>query len=348
MPSETFFVEYETSSNIFEINRNIKNLINKKKIDILIVTSFYFINPKLLNSIQGKVFRVKIDGDDLALFNVYSKYYCNLYDLNITNTPDICEKFKKLGANSFVYASPAVNNFTSKNEFFSEKQEIDVSFIGLLRNERNNKINFLKKNNINIKVYGDNSHTKFLSQNNYFETIKNSKINLNFCSLTHNPEDIFSKKEEINKLKNIPGRIFEILSCKSFLLTENNSSLEYFFEPGKDFEVFNNNDELLDKIKFYLSNKNARDKISKNGFNTFLKKYEYKSYMPKFIDTISSFEDKKIENKLEKCPKIVRKFFTKKYISLRSFFDVDFYFQFHQCFDFSLLTKKIFKKLFKI
>ena len=39
--------------------------------------------------------------------------------------------------------------------------------------------------------------------------------------------------KKFNKLKNMSGRIFEVLSCKSFLLTEYNPSLEYFLNPGK-------------------------------------------------------------------------------------------------------------------
>ena len=74
-PKKVFFVEYDSTSSIFETNRKIKNLIFNENINIFIVTSFYFINPDLLYSIQGKVFRIKIDGDDVALFNVYSKYY---------------------------------------------------------------------------------------------------------------------------------------------------------------------------------------------------------------------------------------------------------------------------------
>ena len=115
-PKKVFFVEYDSTSSIFETNRKIKNLIFNENINIFIVTSFYFINPDLLYSIQGKVFRIKIDGDDVALFNVYSKYYSKFYDLNITNTFEICKKFKKFGTNSFTYASPVFDNFSKKKK----------------------------------------------------------------------------------------------------------------------------------------------------------------------------------------------------------------------------------------
>ena len=347
-PKKVFFVEYDSTSSIFETNRKIKNLIFNENINIFIVTSFYFINPDLLYSIQGKVFRIKIDGDDVALFNVYSKYYSKFYDLNITNTFEICKKFKKLGTNSFTYASPVFDNFTKKKKLNHKQNLIDVSFIGLIKNKRKHQVDFLKKKKINIKVFGDNKKTKFLSQNDYFETFKKSKINLNFCSLTHDPKEIFIDEKKFNKLKNMSGRIFEVLSCKSFLLTEYNPSLEYFFKPGKDLEVFKNNDELFDKIKFYLSNKRARDKISLHGFNTFMKKYEYQTYMPHFINSISSFKGKELNGKKQKCPKLVKKFLTQKYISKNSLIDLDFYLLFIKYFDITYIVKKFFKKIIKI
>tara|TARA_B100000886_G_scaffold331859_2_gene283882 strand:- start:13107 stop:14243 length:1137 start_codon:yes stop_codon:yes gene_type:complete len=344
-PSEVYYVEYDSFDNIFSINKKIKNLLISKKIDIFIVTSFYFIDPDLLKSLQGKVFRIKIDGDDLALFDVYSKYYGKLYDINITNTLEIHKKFKELGCNSFIFASPANNNFNEEEQI---EEKYDVTFMGLIRNERKNLIEYIKNNKINLSLFGDKNYSKVLSQKDYFKTIKNSKINLNFCSLSHNLDEVFFDKKKLQKLKNMTGRIFEILSCKSFLLTEYNPTLEYFFSPGKDLEVFKSKEELVDKINFYLVNDNLRNKIAEQGYKTFMQKYEFSTYMPHFIKQIDSFKSKNIQIKKLACPREVKKFFTQKYISIYSLLRYEFYFSLFKYFDISLIFKKIFTKVFRI
>ncbi len=347
MPKKVFFIEYDSSSNIFDINKNIRKLIFQNKIDIFIITSFYFVDPEFLKSIQGKVFRIKIDGDDLALFDVYSKFYSKLYDLNITNTLEIHNKLKANGCNSLIYASPVFNNYLKKKKSKKNKN-YEVSFIGLIRNQRVDQIKLLKKNKIEIQCFGDNPISSYLSQKKYFDTIKNTKINLNFSSLSHNFDEIYFEKKKISKLKNMQGRIFEVLSCKCFLLTEYNSTLNYFFKPGKDFEVFKTNNELLEKIKFYLKNNKLREKIANHGYKTFIKKYEFKTYMPTFINQISSFRLKIIKIDKVKCPKEVKIFFTEKYVSIRSFLQYGFYVSIYKYFDVSLILKKIFKKFLRI
>ncbi len=347
IPKKVFFIEYDSSSNIFDINKNIKKLIVQNKIDIFIITSFYFVDPEFLKSIQGKVFRIKIDGDDLALYDVYSKFYSKFYDLNITNTVEIHNKFKANGCNSLIYASPVFNNYLKKKKLKRNKK-YEVSFIGLIRNQRVDQIKLLKKNKIAIQCFGENQNSSFLSQKKYFDTIKNTKINLNLSSLSHNFDEIFFKKKKISKLKNMQGRIFEVLSCKCFLLTEYNSTLSHFFKPGRDFEVFKTNNELLKKIKFYLKNNKSREKIANHGYKTFIKKYEFKKYMPNFINQISSFRLKTIKIDKVKCPKEVRIFFTEKYVSIKLFLQYEFYLSIFKYFDVSLILKKFFKKFLRI
>ena len=40
---------------------------------------------KVLHQIQGKIFRIRIDGDDDWLYDHYTRWYAQLFDLNISN-----------------------------------------------------------------------------------------------------------------------------------------------------------------------------------------------------------------------------------------------------------------------
>ena len=43
-----------------------------ESIDILITASYFFYDPKILYQIQGKIFRIRIDGDDDWLYDHYT------------------------------------------------------------------------------------------------------------------------------------------------------------------------------------------------------------------------------------------------------------------------------------
>ena len=58
-------------------------------------------------------------------------------------------------------------------------------------------------------------------------------------------------------------------------------------------DVFKNEKELLEKIKYYLKNDRVRVRIAKNGKKYFNKKYKHSKYFPELIRVISSIKIKK-------------------------------------------------------
>ena len=80
-----------------------------------------------------------------------------------------------------------------------------------------------------------------------------SKINLNFTS---------------KPIKTgLPQRIWDIMGAGGFVLTNYQAEIGNFFEIGKDIEVFAREQELLDKVDYYLKNDADRVAIARNGCN---------------------------------------------------------------------------------
>lgn len=79
-----------------------------------------------------------------------------------------------------------------------------------------------------------------------------SKINLNF---TMRPIST-----------GLPLRIFDVLGCGGFLITNYQEELFDYFVPGEDLEIFTSADELIDKCKYYLSHEDERIRIAKSGY----------------------------------------------------------------------------------
>lgn len=65
----------------------------------------------------------------------------------------------------------------------------------------------------------------------------------------------------------IPLRIFDVLGCGGFLITNYQEELFEHFEVGTDLEVYSSIDELVEKCDYYLSHEDERKQIALNGYN---------------------------------------------------------------------------------
>lgn len=65
----------------------------------------------------------------------------------------------------------------------------------------------------------------------------------------------------------IPLRVWDILGCGGFLITDLRIELMDYFTPGKDIVIFEDIEELEDKTGFYLSHDSLRAKIAQNAYN---------------------------------------------------------------------------------
>ena len=63
----------------------------------------------------------------------------------------------------------------------------------------------------------------------------------------------------------ITMRVFDVLACEGFLLTERNPAIEELFTPGHDLDVYTGPDELADKVSYYFANPDRAAAIGKRG-----------------------------------------------------------------------------------
>jgi len=61
-------------------------------------------------------------------------------------------------------------------------------------------------------------------------------------------------------------RDFETTMSGTFLCTQYSDELQYFFEDGKEIVSFKNEYELVDKLTFYTTHEDSRNKITTAGY----------------------------------------------------------------------------------
>lgn len=84
----------------------------------------------------------------------------------------------------------------------------------------------------------------------------------------------------------LPLRIFDILGCGGFLMTNYQTELTEHFEIGVDLEAYASMEELADKCAYYLEHEEERKQIALNGYRKVSANHTYIHRIKKMIETI--------------------------------------------------------------
>lgn len=100
-----------------------------------------------------------------------------------------------------------------------------------------------------------------------------SKINLNFT---------------IPNIKSgIPLRIWDVLGCGGFLLTNYQAEIPYYFKEGEDLVCFDSLEDLCEKVGYYLEHEEERKRIAWNGYHKVREKHSYIERIRTILDTVA-------------------------------------------------------------
>lgn len=73
----------------------------------------------------------------------------------------------------------------------------------------------------------------------------------------------------------IPLRVFDILGCGGFLLTNFQQEIPELFVPGEDLIIYESLEDLAEKCSYYLSHESERIEIAHNGFQKAASQHTY-------------------------------------------------------------------------
>lgn len=105
-----------------------------------------------------------------------------------------------------------------------------------------------------------------------------SKINLNFT---------------IPNIKSgIPLRIWDVLGCGGFLLTNYQAEIPYYFKEGEDLVCFDGLEDLCEKVGYYLEHEEERKRIAWNGYHKVREKHSYIERIHTILDTVAGEDTK--------------------------------------------------------
>lgn len=137
-------------------------------------------------------------------------------------------------------------------------RDIDVVFIGAVDPsgqrwpQRIRHLNYLRDSGVNVLVAGGQRQGR-LSWEEYAGYLNRAKISLNFSL------------DPPTGTSQIKGRVFETMACGAMLLEDSGNQTCRFFEPGKDFVRFGSQEDLLNRVRYYLQHDGEREQIAHSG-----------------------------------------------------------------------------------
>src|SRR3989344_3058056 len=266
-----------------KMNQMLLKLIAKEKPDYVFTwltwDEFYIDTLLKINEISPKTKTVVILGDDTIQFEDFSRYYALLFNCVFTTLKSYQKRYKEEGIKDVYFTS--LTDATNFHPIKTEKK-YDVTFIGsqkLDKAGRYEMIKNLKDNGISVKVFGfgwenypeiKDVYGGPLESDQVVKVTNESKINLCFS------------KDNIGRPQ-MKAKIFEVGACNSFTLCEYAPDYDNYFDEGKDIVFFKNQEELLNKVKYYLAHDKEREKIAKAAYSRVVREYALQTELKNFI-----------------------------------------------------------------
>lgn len=257
-----------------KLNQDILRMAKREKPDVFWADKLLSLQPKTLDRLRAMgVVTISYMIDNAfgprqdPGWRLYMKCIPH-FDLHATQRDKNVLDYKARGARDVIKIQTAYEptiHFPPPEGWSDKDRTRGVSFIGTPYDQRAEFLTRLWRDGVPVVISGDQTWRKKLEpdalaamytggelyQQGYREAIWKSKINLSF--LTHSNQDEFVHKS------------FEIAGCGGFLLAERSPGHLARFVEDEEAVFFSYYDECLAKIRRYLPDEAARERIAKAG-----------------------------------------------------------------------------------
>jgi spore maturation protein CgeB len=284
---ESFLKRKESKSNLENqfvelMSELVMQIVEERKIDILISVAQAPLTTKVLEKCREKgvvtAHWFMEDVDRFPAWKQIAKYYDYFF---VIQKGQAIRMVENAGGKRVHYLPLACDPEVHTQIFLSpeEKEEFgsEVSFLGAGYNNR--RYVFSKLADMDFKIWGTEwpnvlPFSRLVQRkgaripvSEYVKIFNGSQINLNLHS-SQERNGIDPTGDFINP------RTFELAACKSFQLVDNRSLLAELFSED-ELVTFENESELKDKIKYFLSNPHERIPYIENAYRKVISEHTY-------------------------------------------------------------------------
>lgn len=189
------------------------------------------------------------------------------YDIYFTTKSFLVDEMQKMGCKRVEFIDNAYDSETHKPMQLAEKDKKQmggpVGFIGSWEHERAQSLFFLAKNDFQVRVWGDGWKKCKIKHPNLrieYKSIWGSDYARVICSFDINLCFLRKANRDLQTTRSV-----EIPACGGFMLAERSTEHLELFEEGKEAAFFSSDEELLEKLKYYLSHPQVCRRIATAG-----------------------------------------------------------------------------------
>ncbi|MFX1274380.1 MAG: glycosyltransferase [Promethearchaeota archaeon] len=254
----------------WKMNKQLIQEIKMNKYDLIFLAKSDTINYHSIKKFNhfSKTWYFIMDPLKTAL-EINADKYASLCTGSSATFSNVTKLFKKRGATAF-HITEGYDIDIYKPDIKSSEKDIDVVFAGSKSPKRERFINFLKKNGISVICYGSGWKNSSVYLYELADVYRRSKIVLNF----------------VRDLSGFSDRVLLAMGTGSFLLSEYCHDLKKFFKKEEHLDWFQDMDNMLEKIKYYIQNPALRENIAQKGYEFVKNNFSWEKIMEKIINLI--------------------------------------------------------------
>lgn len=258
-----------------QYNTAIIEAVEKEKPHFVFFYRCYHVWPSTMKRLKALSLLLSYNNDDpfskkpsesFFRYHVKCSYYC---DINFVYRQKNIDDYAKLGINNAQILLPY---FLSWQNYPIEcKKDIPIAFIGHFEADgRDYTIKKLRDAGLPVCVFGREyrwKESKLIKdmEDIFFAGVRGVEYNkilnrtrIALVFLSHRNHDTYTR------------RCFEIPASSSLMMAPYTNELNQLFEEGKEAVYYKNDEDLIEKCKYYLNHENELNKIASNGYKRLL------------------------------------------------------------------------------
>ena len=229
---------------------------------------------------EGSCPTVNWFADDHWRFEDFSRHIAPAFDLPVTTDQDSLPRYAAAGIARVHLSQWACNRYAYRK--VTDELEHGVTFVGQPHGTRPEVVERLRAAGHDVECWGHGWPAGRVDHEGMVRIFSASRVNLNLSNSSTPPNTLrvrvgrmLGRGPKGPRPAQIKGRNFEVPGCGGFILTERVPHLERYFELDREVGVYDGEDDLLERVGYWLDHEDDRARVAQAGYERVLAEHTY-------------------------------------------------------------------------
>jgi len=247
-----------------DMNRQLLQMVEAEKPDVVFcVLMTYEIWLETLQLIRegSDAALIHWATDDSWKYEQASRFLAPMFDVHATTYPSAMAKAAKDGLDNVVLSQWAADSSRMAPPLPADQCRYQVSFVGSTYGNRKQWVEELKQRGVDVETFGFGWPNGPVAAEDIAGIMRASQVSLNFGD-----SGVVIVDGKPVRSRQIKARVFEVPGAGGLLVTEKAEHLEEYYVPGEEIVIYDDVDDLAEKIEYLLAHPDERDAIAWAGY----------------------------------------------------------------------------------